>query len=257
VAFVLGGSGYRWTMKPWMIALLAGFTAAPLAAEIRTERDGGLLEQDPEVVYLDRHFDEEFQLKVIKQAPVFSDKEGQYRLGAIKAGQTVKLEAMTERAYRVRGEGTRDGIAGWVAPWAFEPTWKDDDFVGNLKKLYQRQQEVKKLIAGNEVAIGMTLAEVAMSRGEPTKTKVRRTEKGQSGKWEYIDYEEVKHYNTVRDPLTGGVFRTLAYVSQEERGKTVVEFDDDVVTAIEESENRGGGSVRIIVPPVAFGWWGR
>jgi len=44
-------------------------------------------------------------------------------------------------------------------------------------------------------------------------------------------------------------------VTQEEKGRTVVEFENDLVSAIEQSENRGGGgNVRIIVPPVVFGW---
>jgi ABC-type sulfate transport system substrate-binding protein len=43
-------------------------------------------------------------------------------------------------------------------------------------------------------------------------------------------------------------------VTQEEKGKTVIEFEDEVVTAIEESEDRKGGNVRIVVPPVVFGW---
>ena len=55
----------------------------------------------------------------------------------LKANQTVRLEAITDKIYRVRGQGTRDGISGWVAPWAFSST--DPDFVANLKNLYTRQ----------------------------------------------------------------------------------------------------------------------
>lgn len=254
-----GEAAYLVAMKPLpiVIAVLGIALTAPLDAQLRKAREGGLLEQDPEVVYLDRHFEQPFELLVVKEAPVFSDKAGKHRLGILRAAQKVKLEAMTDRAYRVRGQGTRDGISGWVPPWAFQPTWEDDDFVGNLKKLYVRQQEVKRLIAAGEVAIGMTMDEVAEARGTPTKTTLRRTEKGRSGSWEFIDYDEVKHYVSVPDPATGIVYRRLSHVTQEEKGKTVVEFEDDIVTAIEESENRGAGRLRIIVPPVVFGWWGR
>jgi hypothetical protein len=243
-------------MKAEIIAIvLAGIVTGDLCAQVRPARKGGLLEQDPDVVYLDHDFDEEFILKVVKDAPVFSDKDGRRRLGKIKANQKVKLEAMTNRAYKVRGKGTRNTIAGWVAPWAFEPTWKDDDFIGNLKKLYTRQQEVKKLVAAGEIAVGMTLDEVQKSLGKPSKTTVRRTGKGRSGTWEYIDYDDVKYYTTVRDPYTGQFYRTLSHVVREEKGHTKVEFKDDVVMAIEESEDReGGGNVRIIVPPMVFGW---
>jgi hypothetical protein len=245
-------------MRMVLWVLVAGWLLGPVLGQARKVRELGLLERDPEVIYMEQHFDAVFELLVVKEAPVYSDKGGRHRVGTLKADQRVKLEAMTERAYRVRGQGLRHGIAGWVPPWAFKATWEEEDFVGGLRKLYQRQQEVKRLIAARQVAIGMTLREVGEALGQPTKTQVRQTDKGRSGSWEFIDYEEVKHYVTVRDPLTGGWLRRLSHVTQEEKGKTRVEFADDVVTAIEQSENRqGGGNVRIIVPPVEFGWWGR
>jgi hypothetical protein len=33
-----------------------------------------------------------------------------------------------------------------------------------------------------------------------------------------------------------------------------VDFEDNVVTAVEESEDNQGGKVRIVVPPLIFGW---
>ena len=226
-------------MKTLVTFFLLGMMAVPLNAQIRKARKGGLLEQDPEVVYMDHHFEKAVELVVIKEAPVYSDKKGQHKLGVLKADQKVKLEALTERAYRVRGAGTRDGIVGWVAPWAFAS--KDPDFVENLK-------------AANDVAVGMTMKEVGESLGAPTKTKVRKTEKGVSGSWEFIDYDEVKHYITRINPLTGHAYRQLSHVTREEKEKIAVEFENDVVTAIEQSEDHGGGNVRIIVPPVIFGW---
>lgn len=164
----------------------------------------------------------------------------------------MRLEAITEKIYRVRSHGTRRGIAGWVAPWAFSST--DPEFVAHLKQLYERQIQVEALIAANQVAVGMTLDEVALSRGKPTKTSVRKTDKGESGRWEFIDYEEVKNYATRVHPATGAVYRQLISVTQVENGRTSVEFVDNVITAIEESENQQGGNVRIIVPPVVYGW---
>ena len=95
--------------------------------------------------------------------------------------------------------------------------------------------EVRELVAAGEVAIGMSLDEVAASLGEPTKTKVRQTAKGQSGQWEFIVYEEQKHYQLVRDPLTGALYNQYTHTTLEETSKLVVEFENDVVTAIEES----------------------
>ena len=221
-------------------------------AQVKRAERASKLDSDPDVVYLEKTGYAPIELNVIKEAPVFSDKEGSHRLGFLKADQKVKVEAITDKVYKVRGQGTHDGIAGWVAPWAFAA--KDPEFVANLKKLYARQIDVQNLIAARQVAIGMTITEVGLSLGKPTKTNMRRTATGQSGSWEFIDYEEVKHYVNRVDPVTGNIFRQLSYVEQVEKGKTTIEFENEIVSAIQESENRGGGNVRIIVPPLIFGW---
>lgn len=239
-------------MKAGIIALLGLALVLPLSAETKQQRKS-LLNSEPNVIYLADILEEPIKLKVTKEAPVFSDKEGRQRLGFLKANQTVELEGMTEKAYRIRGMGrTNNGIAGWVGPHAF--SHPQEDFVAKLKQLYERQIAVNKIIAEEGVAIGMTLGEVEKSRGKPTKTSLRRTAKGEAGSWEYIDYDEVKHYVTRIDPLSGRAIRQLSHVTREETGKTVVEFEDGLVTALQEEENKGPGNVRIIVPPLVFGW---
>lgn len=239
-------------MKAGITALLGLALVLPLSAETKQQRKS-LLNSEPDVIYLADILEEPIKLKVTKEAPVFSDKEGRQRLGFLKANQTVDLEGMTEKAYRIRGMGrTNNGIAGWVGPHAFNHP--QEDFVAKLKQLYERQIAVNKIIAEEGVAIGMTLGEVEKSRGKPTKTSLRRTAKGEAGSWEYIDYDEVKHYVTRIDPLSGRAIRQLSHVTREETGKTVVEFEDGLVTALQEEENKGPGNVRIIVPPLVFGW---
>lgn len=235
-----------------VLVLATACLALPLHAQSRQQPRKSLLDSDPEVVYLAQTLSKPIELKVIKEAPVFSDKNGKTRLGTLKADQTVLLEAITSKIYRVRGQGTHDGIAGWVAPWAF--TSKDPDLVANLKLLYARQIQVQKLIEEKKIAIGMTLDEVGLSFGKPTKTEIRKTATGQSGRWEYIDYEDVNNYVTEIDRITGQAYRRLISVTRVEKGKTAVEFKDDFVTAIEETENRQGGDARIIVPPLVFRW---
>ncbi len=240
-------------MKSVLFAALSLCLVLSAAAEIKPAKGRkSLLDSEPDVVYLAQTIKKPIELTVIKEAPVYSDKGGVSRLGTLKAGQTLPLEAMTDKAYKVRGQGTRNDIAGWVPPSAFSS--KDPDFVANLKKLYTRQIDVQALIAAKKVAIGMSLDEVSLAKGKPTKTTARRTNAGQSGSWEYIDYETVNHYTTRIDPRTGLAYRQFAYATQEERGKVVIEFTNDVVSAIEESEDHKGGNVRIIVPPVIFGW---
>ena len=239
-------------MQPVISAIVAAMLVLPMQAQIKRAERKSLLDADPSVVYMDQALKKPVELKVVKEAPVFSDKEGKQRLGTLKADQTVRLEAITDKIYRVRGQGTRDGISGWVAPWAFSST--DPQFVANLKQLYDRQIQVQTLIANKQLAAGMTLDEVTLAIGKPTKTSLRKTATGQSGRWEFIDYEEIKNYVTEVDRATGQTYRRLVSVTQQEKGKTSVEFENDTVTAVEESEDRRGGTVRIIVPPVIFHW---
>lgn len=239
-------------MNAGMIALLPFVFALYLSTEAKGERKS-LLNSEPGVIYLEEILEVPIKLKVIKEAPVYSDKEGKIRLGYLKADQTVELEGMTEKAYRVRGQGrSNNGIVGWVGPHAF--SHPQEDFVAKLRQLYERQIVVNKIIEDKGIAIGMTLDEVDKSRGKPTKTSVRRTAKGEAGNWEYIDYDEVKHYTTSIDPVSGQTFRQLSHITREEKGKTVVEFEDGLVTALQEDENNGPGNVRIIIPPLIFGW---
>jgi hypothetical protein len=240
-------------MKRCLAFALSLFLALPALAQIKRAERKSLLDQDPDVVYFEEESKKPIMLGVIKEAPVYSDKEGKVKLGTLKADQTVRLEAMTERAYKVRGKGTSDGISGWVPPWAFSS--KDPKFVENLKLLYARNIQVQKLIDAHQVAVGLTMEEVTKSLGTPTKTTMRKTGEGQSGRWEFIDYEEVKNYANVRDPITGQIFRQLISVTQIEKGKTAVEFENGMVSAVEESEDRQkSNNTRIIVPPLVWGW---
>jgi len=239
-------------MKAESILILSLVFALLISTEAKSERKS-LLNSEPGVIYLEEILEVPIKLKVIKEAPVYSDKEGKIRLGFLKANQTVELEGMTEKAYRVRGQGrSNNGIVGWVGPHAF--SHPQEDFIAKLKQLYERQILVKKIIDDKGIAIGMTLDEVDKSRGKPTKTSVRRTAKGEAGSWEYIDYEEVKHYVTRIDPVSGQAFRQLSHVTREETGKTVVEFENGLVSALQEDVDNGPGNVRIIIPPLVFGW---
>lgn len=240
-------------MKLEILAILAACLVLPLQAQQikRTERKS-LLDSDPTVVYLEQTIGKPLELKVIKEASVFSGKDGQHRVGTLKTDQTVKLDAITDKIYRVRGQGKHGDVVGWVAPWAFSST--DPDFVENLKKFYERTMQVQALIAEKQVAVGMTLDEVGQSLGKPSKTSVRKTANGQSGRWEFVIYEEIKNYVTEIDRQTGAVYRRLVSVTRREKSKTAVEFEEDVVTAVEESEDRVGTNVRIVIPPLIFRW---
>ena len=235
-------------MNGWiLLTLLLGLiTTGSLVAQ----RSNSGLNSDPDVVYLDDHLAKPVELSVVTDARVFSDKEGKHLLGVLLERQNVKLEAMTDRAYKVRGEGSTGGIAGWVSPKAFESP--DPDFVSNLKNIYQRQLQVQTLIANNEIAIGMNMAEVAQSLGEPTKKSSRVTAEGQSATWEFIDYDEKKHYRYVRNPFTGITYKQFSHTEIIEREKITLEFLEGIVTAIERSEDSTDTGLKIVVPPITF-----
>lgn len=248
--FVSGVGVYLNAMKKEIVVSLLLMSLVPA---VHSAPKRSLLDDDPEVIYLEEHVEKPVALLVIKEAQVFADKEGKRPLGNLVKDQKVILQAMTEKAYRVSAKTGGNKVTGWVAPWAFAS--KDPKFVDNLKALYDRQMEVLKLVAENRAAIGMTLEETGRALGSPNKTKVRQTAKGRSGNWEFVDFEETRHYTYVRDPATGRTFRQFSHVTQEERGKTVIEFEDDVVTAIEQTEtDDGAGRVKIVIPPVVFAW---
>jgi hypothetical protein len=219
----------------------------------QNRRPTSLLNNESGVVYLDQIMDKRVELDVVKQSPVFSDRNGKIRLGFLKADQKVKVEAITDKVYRVRGQGLSDGIVGWVAPSAFASS--DPDFVKRFKEIYDRQILVRELIDANQIAIGMTLKEVEQSVGKPTKTSQRKTEKGNSGLWEYIEYKEIKHYTTRVDPVSGRAYRVLSQIEQIEKERTNIEYENDIVTAIEESEDRRRRrNLPTLVPPFLPGW---
>jgi len=241
-------------LYPFLLGLYAFSTLAAqqLHAEPKKAERKSMLDQETDVVYINETPSLNIELNVIEQAPVFSDKNGKIKLGYLKKGQIVPLEALTDRAYRVRGQGLNDGIAGWVAPWAFSA--KDPQFTEQLKKHYQRQIQIRELIAKKEIAIGMTADEVSIVLGIPTKTSIRQTKNGQSGVWEFITYREQKNYATIRNPKTGEIFRQLISITQVESGKKIVEFEDNIVSSIENSTDASNSNVRIITPPILFMW---
>jgi hypothetical protein len=239
-------------MKSILILAMSLALLLPASAQVKRAERKSLLDRDPDVVHLAEHVKKPIELTVVKVAPVFFDKNGKNRTGDLAADQVVILELMTDKAYKVRGKGLKNDVYGWVGPQAF--TSKDPNFVENLKKLHERQLKVQELIEMRQLAIGMTAEEVSKARGTPSKTQVRQSDRGRSERWEFIKYENVSHFTTVRDPLTGRLFRQLSHITKEEREKTVVDFENGVVASFEESKQKPGSHVRAIIPPVICNW---
>ena len=205
------------------------------------------------VVYVEEFAPKGIKLKVEKPGWVYSTKQGRRKRGSLKVGIEVELVSFTEKAYFVRGKRDNGiGVSGWVSPASFSS--KDPKFVEKLKQVHARQLLVRALIEKKEVAIGMTPEEVSKIHTRPTKTKVKRTAKGQTTIWEFIKYETVSHFNTVRDPYTGQIFRQLTHTTNEEKSKVVIEFENGFASSIEISKNNGPGNPTTVGAPVIFAW---
>ena len=232
-----------------LVAILFTSSATAIIAAPRKS----LLNNDPDVIYINEHLDRTIYLFVAKPAAIYSTKNGGRKLGTFPAKTKVELLAIGgENAYRVKGKAKHSTVSGWVSPKLLSS--KDKNFIANLKLLYERQMTVKELIENQDVAIGMTLDEVSESLGEPTKTEVKQTRKGASGKWDYIIAEEIQHYRTVIDPRTRRAYRQVSHITTEEKERTTVKFEDDIITSVTRKTNKGPGKVRIIPVPIIWGW---
>ena len=240
-------------------ALTATFTIFTVlissnAQALPSKKKKSLLDNDPEVIYLSQYSAKPIIFVAIEPANVYASKKGKAsrKLGTFKIGSKLQLVAMNENAYRVSGKGKHGKLSGWVSPNVLAN--KDPEFVDNLKKLYLRQMVINQLIANKEVAIGMTIEEVTQSLGKPTKKETKINQNGRTGKWEFITYEEQKHYHYVTDPVSRQVYKRLSHVTTEEKSKLTVEFANDVVTSVASMEDNGPSKVRIINPPIIFGF---
>ena len=205
------------------------------------------------VVYVEEFAPKGINLKVEKSGWVYSTNQGGRKRGSLKVGIDVELVSFTEKAYFVRGKRDNGiGVSGWVTPAAFSS--KDPKFVEKLKQVHTRQLIVRELIEKKEIAIGMTPEEVSQVHTRPTKTRVKRTAKGQTTVWEFVEYDTVSHFNTVRDPYTGQIFRQLTHTTNEEKYKIVVEFENGYASSIEISKNNGPRNPTIVGAPIVFAW---
>ncbi len=240
---------------PYLTAITLGFASVtPIVEAFPVNEKKSLLDSDPDVIYLNQYVAKPIQFIAIDHANAYSSKKGKSsrKLAIFKPGAQLELVAMTANAYRVSGKGKHGKITGWVSPKTLAN--KDPKFVENLKLLYDRQMIVKELIAKREVAIGMSIDEVSQSLGEPTKKTSKVTKDGVTGHWEFITYEEQKHYNYYTDPNSGQTFKRLSHVTTEETSNITVEYVSKIVTAITTMEDNGQGQIHIVTPPIIFGF---
>jgi len=182
-------------MKFPLAACVALLCAAGVAAAGPIIREKG-------AIYLSDFSAKPMKLKVLEPAPAYFDLSGDRYVGTLRSPQIVELQAISDKAYRVRGNAQQGQILGWVAPSYLQPI--PEDVLEALRKSDERRKAVEALIAKNEVAIGMTPGEVELSLGKPQKKSSRASkDKALEQVWNYVKYELVPQTTNVVGP--GGI----------------------------------------------------
>jgi hypothetical protein len=212
----------------------------------------GAVIREQGAIYLEDLLMKPARLATVADAPIFYLNDLQRYLGTLKKGQIVELQAVTDKAYRVRGLAQQGQVAGWVDPKYLNPLKKD--FLENLKQNALRLEQIKALIARNEVAINMTPEEVQQSLGKPTKKTSRVDAAGRADIWEFIRYERVPQETIGRDG-NGNVVSSITYIKVP-AGKLAVTFANNLVSALEQTEGslEKGAQAKIVPAPFAINY---
>lgn len=194
--------------------------------------------------------DEGITLKVEHEATIYYTLEGKRRLGTLVKGYEAQLVAISDKAYMVRAKAQHANVKGWVTPQAFA-AHKGEDMVKALNELYARHVVIQDLIAKKQVALGMTVDEVKQSLGEPDRVSSTLDGEGKRDSLEYITYERVLQPVTRLD-INGFPVRDYVPVKVE-TGKTTIDFNDDLVVSINNTEGAPNlNSGVTIAPPSVF-----
>lgn len=225
------------------LALLLAMLPASVVQAVGLPREHG-------AYYLEDFLDQPYRLKVLGAGPIYFNADQARYLGTLRAGQLVELQAISENGAlcRVRGLASQGQVVGWIAARYVSPI--DPVFVDGMRRSLARRERVNALVAANEVALGMTGAEVTASLGVPPKRATRTDAGGVAERWEYIRYVVVPKVVTGLDPF--GRYVTNTIYERVPSGSYAVVFTNEVVSAVEQSEGTlaGAGQVKIIPSPV-------
>ncbi len=219
----------------------------PIRKSKADRETSGLMREDG-AVYLEGLVKKEVKVRVTQAAPIYTTLVADRWLGNLFPNQEVTLLAISEKAYRVRGQAKQGQVAGWIGKAMVEGV--STELEQNLTKLHERQLLVNDLIDKQQVALGMTQEEVMESLGAPSKRNAKVDKGGQTSSFEYITYDRVPQATTARDQF-GRLVQTVTYL-EVETGKVTIGFEKGVVSSIEESEgvDRQAVGVRIVPPPI-------
>jgi hypothetical protein len=219
------------------LLLLSGPLSGHSAAVIR--EDGA--------IYLEDLLTRPVKLATIQDTPVFWKIDLKKSLGTMRKGQLVEVQAVSDGAYRVRGQAQQGQVLGWVEPQYLSPL--KPEFLASLKQNAARRAEVEALIERNEVAINMTPAEVARALGKPAKKTSRLDGNGREDVWEFVRFERVPQEVAGYDRY-GRLVTTYVYVKVPS-GKLSVVFQHHLVSSLEQTEGvlERAAQVKIVAVP--------
>ena len=229
-------------MKALPCPLIAALFLAPIAAQ------AGAVIREPGAVYLEDFVKQPVRLTTLANTSIFYQSDlGRY-LGTIRKGEVVELQAVGEKAYRIRGKAQQGQVAGWVAAASLSPL--KADFLANLRKNAARKTEVDELIQKNEVAVNMSPEEVTKALGRASKKSSRLDANGREEVWEFIRYERVPQEITGYDRY-GRLVTSITYVKVP-NGKLAVTFQNNLVSALEQTEGTfdRDARVKIVTAPI-------
>ena len=227
-------------MKARILSIAAFLTLSSFAAPPILREAGA--------TYLDDFGVKNVRLFALTDASVYSLlNQGRY-LGVIAKGRPVELLAVSEKGLRVRGMAQQGQVSGWVDATFLTPL--KVEFIESLRANAKRKAEVDALIAKNEVGLNMTHDEVAASLGKAQKKTSKLDAAGRKEVWEFVRYTRVPQETTGYD-RDGRLVRSTVWVKVPS-GKLSVTFDNDLVSALEQTEGttEPQAPVRIIPAPI-------
>jgi len=226
-----------------LLCFVAAATAGPSDPIIR----------EPGAIYLSDLTDKPLKLRVLQAAPAYFDLAGQRYVGTLRFPQVVEVQAITPQSYRIRGNAQQGQILGWVDPRYLEAI--PPAALELIHKADARRQQVAALIAKNQVAIGMTSAEVERSIGKPQKRAAHAsTGQAVAEVWSYVKYTYIPQNTNVIGP-NGVVTITTTYIKTPS-GQLTVTFKNGIVDSLDQSEGSilNGNETTIVTPPVLVYW---
>jgi hypothetical protein len=109
---------------------------------------------------------------------------------------------------------------------------------------------ISEMIAAHQVALGMSLAEVRASLGEPSRTNAKVDADGKKDVLDYSVYEKITQMQTTRGQ--DGQLYNVPVILKVETGTLSISLKNDQVTSIEETKGQplAGSPVKIVPPPI-------